>query len=130
MEGEGAQGPAAPMTGGNRDGTRGTMSVFDKREKDAEAKYKHDQDLQFKTTNRRNKLLGLWAAELMGMSGQTARDYAMSVVQADFEEKGDADIVRKVLGDVAAKGVALDEHRLRKRMTELMDEARRQIMVE
>ncbi|MEX2648134.1 MAG: DUF1476 domain-containing protein [Alphaproteobacteria bacterium] len=106
------------------------MSVFDKREKDAEAKYKHEQDLQFKTTNRRNRLLGLWAAGLMGMSGQGANDYAMTVVQADLQEKGDADVVRKVLGDLEAKGVAMDEHRLRKRMTELMDEARRQIMTE
>jgi hypothetical protein len=106
------------------------MSVFDKREKDAEAKYKHDQELQFKATNRRNKLVGLWAAELMGLAGQAATDYAMQVVRADFDEKGDDDVVRKLLGDLTAKGVAVDEHKVRKRMAELMDEARRQIMTE
>lgn len=106
------------------------MSVFDKREKDAEAKFKHDQDLQFKATNRRNKLLGLWAADLMGLSGQAANDYAISVVQADFQEAGDADVVRKVLGDLKAKSVAMDEHKVRKQMTDLLDEARRQIMGE
>lgn len=106
------------------------MSVFDKREKDAEAKFKHDQDLQFKATNRRNKLLGLWAAELMGLSGQAANDYAISLVQADFQEAGDADVVRKVLADLGARNVAVDEHKVRKRMAELMDEAKRQIMSE
>jgi hypothetical protein len=106
------------------------MASFEKREQDAEKKFKHDQELQFKATNRRNRLLGQWAAGLMGLTGEAAAAYAMSVVQADFEEKGDADVVRKVLADATAKGVALDEHKVRKRMAELMDEARRQIMAE
>ncbi|MSP82357.1 MAG: DUF1476 domain-containing protein [Alphaproteobacteria bacterium] len=106
------------------------MSSFDKRQKDSENKFRHDQELQFKATNRRNKLLGQWAAELMGLSGDAASAYAMAVVQADFEEKGDADVIRKILKDVTAKGIAIDEHKVRKRMDELMDEAKRQIMGE
>ncbi len=106
------------------------MSGFDQRKKDAETKFKHDQELQFKATSRRNKLLGLWAAELMGLSGQAANDYAMSVVRADFEEAGDDDVVRMLLADLGRKGANVDEHKLRKRMAELMDEAMRQIMTD
>lgn len=104
------------------------MSGFDKRQKDAEAKYKHDQELQFKVTNRRNKLLGQWAAGLMGLAGKAADDYAAAVVRSDFDEKGDDDVVRKVLGDLSAKGVAVDEHKVRKQMADLMEEAKRQVM--
>jgi len=104
------------------------MSGFDKRQKDAEAKYKHDQELQFKATNRRNKLLGQWAAGLMGLSAKEAEDYAVAVVQADFQEKGDDDVLRKVLGDLKAKGVAADEHKVRKQMTDLMEVAKLQVM--
>jgi hypothetical protein len=106
------------------------MSIFEKREKGHEAKFKHDQELLFKATSRRNRLLGLWAAEQMGLSGQAATDYAMGVVQADFEEAGDADVVRKVLGDLQAKGVTVDEHRVRKQMTDLMAVAKRQVVSE
>ncbi len=106
------------------------MSSFDKREKDSENRFRHDQELQFKVTNRRNKLLGQWAAGLQGLTGDAATAYAMSVVQADFEEKGDADVVRKVLGDLKAKGIAVDEHKVLKQLADLMEEARRQIMGE
>ena len=77
---------------------------FNDREKGFEAKYLHDQETQFKITARRNKLLGLWAAEQMGLSGADAEAYAKEVVVADFEEAGDDDVLRKVLGDLVDKG--------------------------
>ena len=106
------------------------MTTFKDREKAFEDKYKHDQDLQFKVEVRRNKLLGLWAAELLGMTGNEAQAYAKEVVAADFEEPGDADLVRKVLADLSAKKVDMSEHRLRKKMDELRDEAKHQVMAE
>lgn len=106
------------------------MTTFDEREKGFEAKYKHDQELQFKVTARRNKLLGLWAAELLGMADSEAAAYAKEVIASDFEEPGDDDVLRKVFGDLQAKSVDKSEHQVRKRMDELMDEARRQIMEE
>ena len=106
------------------------MTTFDKREKDFEKKYKHDQDLQFKVEVRRNKLLGLWAAELLGKAGAEADAYAKEVVAADFEEPGDADLVRKVLGDFEAAGTEFSEHRLRKMMDELLAVAKEQVMEE
>ena len=106
------------------------MTTFNNREKAFEDKYKHDQDLQFKVEVRRNKLLGLWVAELLGLSGADADAYAKEVVSADFEEPGDADVVRKVLGDTEAKDLDLNEHRLRKKMGELLTVAKEQIMSE
>ena len=106
------------------------MTTFSDREKAFEDKYKHDQELQFKVEARRNKLLGLWAAELMGRSGGDADSYAKEVVSADFEEPGDADVVRKVLGDFEEQGVEMSEHRLRKKMDELMQVAKEQVMTE
>ncbi len=106
------------------------MNVFDDREKAFEAKYKLDQETAFKVNARRDKLLGLWAAELMGLSGVTAEDYAKAVVEADFEEPGDADVVRKLLKDFAAKGVEMDERHLRKQMDKLMHVAHDQIVSE
>ncbi len=106
------------------------MTTFNDREKAFEDKYKHDQDLQFKVEVRRNKLLGLWAAELLGLTGADAEAYAKEVVAADFEEPGDADLVRKVLGDMAGKKVEMSEHRLRKQMDELTTTAKEQIMTE
>ena len=106
------------------------MTTFNDREKAFEDKYKHDQELQFKVEVRRNKLLGLWGAELLGKSGDEAEAYAKEVVAADFEEPGDADLVRKVMGDVQQAGGDLTEHRLRKRMDELLAEAKEQIMTE
>ena len=104
------------------------MTTFSDREKAFEDKYKHDQELQFKVEARRNKLLGLWAAELMSLGGADAQAYAKEVVVADFEEPGDADVVRKVLGDLEAKGQEMTEHRLRKKMDELLLEAKQQVM--
>ncbi len=106
------------------------MTTFNNREKAFEDKYKHDQDLQFKVEVRRNKLLGLWVAELLGLSGADADAYAKEVVSADFEEPGDADVVRKVLGDTEPKNLDLNEHSLRKKMSELLTVAKEQIMSE
>ncbi len=106
------------------------MTTFNNREKAFEDKYKHDQDLQFKVEVRRNKLLGLWVAEMLGLSGADAESYAKEVVSADFEEPGDADVVRKVLGDTEPKNLDLNEHRLRKKMDELVAVAKEQIMSE
>ncbi len=106
------------------------MTTFNDREKAFEDKYKHNQDLQFKVEVRRNKLLGLWAAELLGLQGGEAEAYAKEVVASDFEEPGDADLVRKVLGDFSAKQMEMDEQRLRKEMENLQVEAKNQIMTE
>jgi hypothetical protein len=103
---------------------------FKDREKSYEAKYAHDQETNFKIMARRNKLLGLWAAEQLGLSGQEAEAYARTVVVADFEEAGDDDVFRKVQGDLAAKQVDISEHRLRKQMAELLDTARQQVTSE
>lgn len=106
------------------------MTTFDKREKVFEDKYKHDQDLQFKVEVRRNKLLGLWVAELLGLSGADADAYAKEVVRADFEEPGDADVIRKIQGDAAPKNLDLSEHKIRKKMDELTVIAKEQVMTE
>ena len=103
---------------------------FDEREKGYEAKYHHDQETEFKITARRNKLLGLWAAEKMEIEGADADAYAKAVVAADFEEPGDADVVRKVLGDLAAKGVETTERALRKEMDRCEAVAREQVLAE
>jgi hypothetical protein len=103
------------------------MSAFDDRQKGFEAKYKHDQETQFKVTARRNKLLGLWAAEQLGLSGAEAEAYAKSVVAADFEKPGDDDVLHKIMADFSAKGVQVTEHALRKRMADLTQIARDQV---
>lgn len=106
------------------------MSKFDEREKAFESKYARDEEMNFKAMARRNKLLGLWAADLMGIEGDEAKAYAMEVVKADFEEAGEEDVYRKVKGDFDAKGVEMSEHRIRKAMSELLEEAKRQLMEE
>lgn len=106
------------------------MSSFDDREKAFEAKFQHDQEMQFRIQNRRNKLLGLWAADLLGLKGDEADAYAKQVVIADFDEPGDADVFRKVFGDLTCKSVDVSEHRVRRQMEELLDTARQQIMTE
>ena len=103
---------------------------FNDREKGFEAKYQHDQETQFKITARRNKLLGLWAAEQMGLGGADADAYAKEVVVADFEEAGDDDVLRKVLSDLTDKGVGLDKKAVRKEMDALLATAREQIITE
>jgi hypothetical protein len=99
------------------------MSTFDKREEGFEKKFAHDEELKFKAEARRNKLLGLWAAGQLGLSGEAAVDYARTVVAADFEEAGDGDVVRKVMRDLETKGIAITEPELRAKMNELMAEA-------
>lgn len=96
------------------------MTTFDKREEGFEKKFAHDEELRFKATARRNKLLGLWAAEKLGKTGEAAEAYAKSVVLADFEEPGDDDVVKKVMADFAAAGVTQSEHQVRRTMDELM----------
>lgn len=103
------------------------MTTFDKREESFEKKFAHDEELRFKATARRNKLLGLWAAEKLGLSGAAADAYAKEVVAADFEEAGDDDVVRKVLADFQAKNVSQSDHQVRRTMDELMAEAIAQI---
>lgn len=106
------------------------MSQFEDRKKGFEKKYEKDQELQFKATARRNRLLGQWAAGLLGMSGEAAEAYAKEVVRSDFEQPGDDDVLRKVLGDFKAKGVAQSEHQVRRKMDELLGVAKEQIMHE
>jgi len=106
------------------------MSGFDDREKAFEDKYKHDQELQFRVVNRRNKLLGLWAAELLDHKGDAAQAYAKEVVIADFEEPGEEDVVRKIMKDFSDKGLDISEHRVRRQMEELIATAKDQIMSE
>ena len=103
------------------------MNSFDKREEGFEKKFALDADQKFKAEARRNKLLGLWAAEKLGITGDAAAAYAKEVVASDFEESGDADVLRKVLGDFTAKGVAMTEPELRTKMDELMAQAVAQV---
>ncbi len=103
------------------------MSTFDDRENAFENKFAHDAEMQFKAEARRNKLLGLWAAELLGKSGDDAADYAKEVVKADFEEAGDEDVYRKVAGDL---GDRADEATIRSKMKEYMAEAKAQLLNE
>ena len=103
------------------------MTTFDKRQEGFEAKFAHDEALKFKATARRNKLLGLWAAEKLGLTDTEADAYALSVVKADFEEPGEEDVFRKVRGDFDAKGVEQSDHQIRRTMDELMAEAFQQL---
>lgn len=106
------------------------MTTFDDREKAFEKKYEHDQELQFKVNTRRNKLLGLWAAGLLGKSGGDAEAYAKEVVMADFEKPGDSDVMAKLMKDLAAAGRPAEEHTIRKQSERLMEEAKKQVMGE
>ena len=99
------------------------MTTFDKREEGFEQQFAHDEELRFKATARRNKLLGAWAAEKLGLSGGEAESYAKSVVMADFEEAGDHDVMRKIRTDFDAKGVVQSDHQIGRVMTELMEKA-------
>jgi hypothetical protein len=103
------------------------MTTFDKREEGFEKKYALDEEHKFKAEARRNRLLGLWVAEQLGKTGDDASAYAREVVAADFEEAGDGDVVRKVLGDLTAKGIAITEPQLRTKMDELMAAAVMQV---
>ena len=106
------------------------MSGFDDRKKGQEAKFAHDAELRFKAEARRNKLLGLWAAEHMGLSDEHAKEYAAEVVAADFEEAGDEDVFRKIQGDLKAKGASVSDDMIRQKMLELTAVAREQVLNE
>ena len=103
------------------------MTTFDKREEGFEKKFAHDEELQFKAGARRNKLLGMWAADKIGLSGADAEAYAKEVVQADFEEAGDNDVFRKVRADFDAKKIAISDQDIRTAMNELMAQAIEQV---
>ena len=106
------------------------MSSFDRREEGFEKKFAHDEEVRFKAVARRNKLLGLWAAEKLGLSGEAAEQYAREVVRADFEEVGDEDVFRKIRKDFDDKGVDISDHLIRREMEEQMAVARQQILTE
>jgi hypothetical protein len=99
------------------------MTTFDKREEAFEQQFAHDEELKFKATARRNKLLGLWAAEKLGLKGAEAESYALAIVMADLEASGDHDVARKIRQDFDAKGVAQSDHQISRTMTELMAKA-------
>ena len=104
------------------------MTQFDDRERAFEAKFAHDEEMQFRIIARRNRLLGAWAARLMGLSEAEADAYAKDVVRSDFEEAGEHDMIRKVLGDLTAAGVDSDEDKVREALSNKEIEARRQII--
>jgi hypothetical protein len=99
------------------------MTTFDKREEGFEKKFAHDEELRFKASARRNKLLGRWAAEKLGLTGEAVDAYAKEVVVSDFDEAGDHDVFMKVRKDFDAKGVSQSDHQLRRTMDELMEKA-------
>lgn len=104
------------------------MSTFDDRKDAFEAKYARDEEMQFKVAARRNRLLGTWAAGLMSLTPEETDAYAKDVVRADFEEAGDEDVVRKLLGDLTSAGIDMDDKRIRAALEEKTIEARRQLM--
>ena len=104
------------------------MSTFDDRERAFETKYARDEEMQFRVIARRNRLLGQWAARLMGLTEVEAESYAKDVVRADFEEAGDEDVIRKLLGDLTSAGLDVDETRIREALEHKSVEARRQLM--
>ena len=106
------------------------MTTFDDRERAFEAKYARDEDMAFRVAARRNRLVGQWAAAKMGLTPEETDAYAKAVVQADFEEAGDEDVIRKLLGDITAAGVEIDESEIRTMLDAKAVEARRQMMGE
>ena len=103
------------------------MKSFNDREKAYEKKFAHDEELKFKAAARRNKLLGQWAAEKIGLTGEEAGNYAKGVVLSDLEEPGEEDVFRKIRGDFDEAGVNQSDHQIRRAMEELMDKAVRQV---
>jgi len=106
------------------------MTTFNDRERGEEAKFAHDQDMQFRILARRNRLLGEWAAVKMNLSQAETDSYAKSVVQADFEEAGDEDVIRKLLGDLTSAGVETSDADVRAALEDKTVEAKRQLMGE
>lgn len=103
------------------------MTTFDEREKGFESKFALDQEQEFKAVARRNRLLGEWAADKMGLQGERRDDYARAVVKSDFEQPGDEDVYRKVMQDLEGAGLGVRESELRTKMDELLAQAREQI---
>ena len=99
------------------------MSEFHKREEAFEQKFAHDEELKFKATARRNKMLGLWVAERLGLSGTEAENYARSIVLAEFEQGGDSAVIAKIRKDLEAKGIVQSEHQITRMMTDFMERA-------
>ena len=132
--------PAKPERGIERDAGgsylaadsigKSTMTMFDDRERAEEAKFARDEEMQFRVHARRNRLVGMWAAERMGLSAVEAEAYAKGVVQADFEESGDEDVIRKLLGDLVLAGVEADEGEVRAALRAKETEARRALIGE
>jgi hypothetical protein len=106
------------------------MPTFEDREKEFEAKFKHDQELRFKVTARRNRLLGLWAAEKMGLSGEAAEAYAKTVVAAEFDKGGDRHVVEKLVADLSAKGQGVTTAQVQFELDHFAEQARQQVMSE
>lgn len=106
------------------------MTAFEDRERGQEEKFKHDKELEFKAKARRNKLIGLWAAQEMKLPQAEHEAYAKSVVMADLEKPGEDDVVQKLVVDFKAKGIDMSEHRIRRHMSELLEVARKQVMSE
>ena len=104
------------------------MTDFNDRERAFETKFARDEEMQFRVTARRNRLLGQWAAEQMGLTPEETDAYAKSVVQADFEEAGDEDVIRKLVSDLTAASVDIDEGAVRLAIDDKTVEARRQLM--
>jgi hypothetical protein len=104
------------------------MTTFDDRERAFESQFARDEELAFRVTARRNRLVAQWAAEKMGLTPEETDAYAKAVVQADFEEAGDEDVVRKLVGDLTAAGVEIDEAAVRRALEEQLVQARRQLM--
>ncbi len=103
------------------------MTTFDDREKGFESKYALDQEQEFKAIARRNKLLGLWAAEKMGLNADRAEEYGRAIVKADFEQPGEEDVYRKIAQDLEGAGLVVSEGEIRRKMDELSSVAREQI---
>ena len=104
------------------------MTTFDDREKAFENKFAHEAELEFRITARRNKLLGLWAADKLGLTDAEAESYAKAVVQADFEETGDEDVIRKLIGDLLKGGVETSDIEIREMLSKFKAQARSQII--
>lgn len=106
------------------------MTTFDQREQGFENKYIHDQEIEFRVTRRRNKLLGLWAAQLFGLGEPEAASYAKELAVSDLKKNSEDGLVRRVLNDFSSRGVAMDERQLRKKLAELQTKAHAKIMAE
>jgi hypothetical protein len=106
------------------------MAIFDEREKEFEARFRHDQEFRFKTTARRNRLLGLWAAHHLGLLGEAAEAYAGRVVEAEFEPGGDKHVIDKLAADLGAKDPTFTADRIRFELQHFAEQAKRQLMRE